>query len=156
MTKLRVLFLSLMAVVLVGCGPADATINSSVKQKLAADDTVKSAPIEATTQNKIVTLTGTVDSQQTGDRAMMMARQADGVSSVVNQMTVMQQGVGPGGHGPGMMGNGMGGVNGEGMRPRGGQGSGGMRGGQGSGGSGQAGGHGSGGSTQPPSTKKPE
>ena len=155
MSKVNMVFLSIMSAVLVGCGPTDATINSSVKQKLASDDTVKSATIESTTQKKLVTLTGTVDSQETKDKAAAVARQADGVSDVVNQITVAQSGVGPGGHGPGMMPNGMGGMGGEGMGQGAGHGSGGMSGGQGSGGSGKAGGQGSGGS-QPPPQKKPE
>ncbi len=36
----RVLSL-LLAAGLIGCGPSDATITSSVKQKLAADDSLK-------------------------------------------------------------------------------------------------------------------
>ncbi len=128
MTKVRVLFLSFMTAVLVGCAPTDATINSSVKQKLAADDTVKSATIEASTKKKIVTLTGTVDSQQMKDRATTVARQADGVSDVVNQIAVAPSGEGP--YGPGAAGHGPGMNNGRGNM--GGQGSGGMSGGQGS------------------------
>lgn len=173
MRKTITLSLGLMATVLAGCGPTDATINSSVKQKLAADDTVKSAAIEATTQKKVVTLTGTVDSQDTKDRAATDARQTDGVSDVVNQLTVASFGGGPrgpgaGGYGPGNMpnggpngsGNGAGGIDngggqgsgGSGMSGGGGQGSGGagMRngGGQGSGGAGMRNGEemGSGGS----------
>ena len=144
MNKLSGMGSTLLMAVLVGCGPTDATINSSVKQKLAADETVKSATIDATTQKKVVTLTGTADSLETKDRATAVARQADGVSDVVNQITVAQSGEGPGGpgvtgRGPGMMGNGPGNAGGMGHR-----------GGQGSGGSGQAGGKGSGGSAQPP------
>jgi uncharacterized protein YcfL len=60
------------AAITVGCGPSDAAINTKVKQQLSADDTVKTAPIEASTQKKVVTLSGTVD----------------GVSDVVDQITV--------------------------------------------------------------------
>ncbi|WP_353070703.1 BON domain-containing protein [Tunturiibacter gelidoferens] len=66
----------------------DATVNSDVKAKLAADETVGPMALDAQTQNKVVTLTGTVDSQATKDKAMMVARQVNGVSSVVDQMTV--------------------------------------------------------------------
>ena len=182
MRNVNVIFLGLMAAVLVGCGPNDATINSNVKQKLAADDTVKSATIEASTQKKIVTLVGTVDSQETKDRAAADARQADGVSDVVNQITVAPFGegrYGPGtqGYGPGMSnapnGGGGQGSGGSGMNNGGGQGSGGSRmnngGGMGSGGSGMhhngrmgtekmghTGGQRSGNSTPPPPPNKPE
>ena len=90
------MFLSLLVAVVVGCGPSDATINSKVKEKLAADDTVKTAPISATTQKTVVTLSGMVDSQAVKDRAVTVARQADGVSDVVDQITVTQQAPGPG------------------------------------------------------------
>jgi hypothetical protein len=147
MRKVITLCLGLMATVLIGCGPTDSAINASVKQKLAGDDTVKAANIDATTQKKVVTLTGTVNSQETKDRATADARQADGVADVVNQLTVAQSGEGPGGpggpgYGPGMSNgapNGSGSGSG-GMNNGGGQGSGGVGmnngGGQGSGGSG--------------------
>ena len=86
MRKVSPLVLGLFVATLVGCGPTDSTINLSVKQKLAADDSVKAAAIEASTQKKVVTLTGTVDSQQTKDRAATDARQAVGVTDVINQL----------------------------------------------------------------------
>ena len=144
MRKVHTVSLSLIAAVLVGCGPTDATVNSSVKQKLATDDTVKSAAIEASTRKKVVTLTGTVDSEQIRDKAVADARQTDGVSDVVNQITVApsQEGsAGPGGTGYG-----------PGMSNSGGMGAGGM----GSGKMGHTGPHGSGSSTPPPPPMKPE
>ena len=144
MRKVITISLGLVATLLVGCGPTDATVNSSVKQKLAADDAVKSATIEASTQKKVVTLTGTVDSQQTKDKAATDARQADGVADVVNQIAVAPSREGFGG--PGGTGYGPGMSNGGGM------GAGGM----GSGKMGHNGPHGSGSSTPPPPLKKPE
>ena len=144
MRKVNTISLGLMAAVLVGCGPSDATVNSSVKQKLATDDAVKSSTIEASTQKKVVTLTGTVDSQLAKDKAATDARQTDGVSDVVNQITVVPSREGFGG--PGGAGYGPG------MNNSGGMGAGGL----GSGKMGHTGPHGSGSSTPPPPPMKPE
>ncbi len=97
MKKRSSIFVSLLAamVIIVGCGPSDATINEKVKAKLAADDTVKAAPIDASTQKKVVTLSGTVDSQAMKDRAITVAHQVDGVTDVVDQVTVRPQTPGP-------------------------------------------------------------
>ena len=97
-----------------GTATTDATVNSDVKAKLAANDTGGMASVNASTQDKVVTLTGPVDTQSSKDKAVMMARQVNGVSSVQDQMTIG----GPGccGHkGPGMMQEGRG--MGEGMKP---------------------------------------
>lgn len=110
MKKRSSMFLSVLAagVITVACGPSDTTINAKVKEKLAADDTVKTAPIDASTQKKVVTLSGTVDSQAVKERAVTLARQADGVTDVVDQITVRQQAPGPGsGMGHQMMEKGM-------------------------------------------------
>ena len=66
----------------------DSTINSDVKAKLTADENVGPMALDAQTQNKVVTLTGTLDSRSTEDKAMMVARQVNGVSSVVDNMKV--------------------------------------------------------------------
>jgi len=73
----------------------DTSINSKVKEQLAADDTVNTAPIDVSTQKKVVTLSGTVDSQAVKERAVNVARQTDGVSDVVDQIAVKQPAPGP-------------------------------------------------------------
>lgn len=90
MRNRNVILLSVLAAaaITVGCGPSDAAINTKVKQQLSADDTVKTAPIEASTQKKVVTLSGTVDAEAVKERAVTVARQVDGVSDVVDQITV--------------------------------------------------------------------
>jgi|GEM_PF-7001404 len=97
MKKQSSIFLSLLAaaVIIAGCGPSDATIDTNIKQKLATDETVKTAPIEVSTQKKVVTLSGTVDSQEVKDRAITLARQVEGVTNVLDQITVSQQTPGP-------------------------------------------------------------
>jgi hypothetical protein len=97
MRNRNIILLSLLAAAAItaGCGPSDATINTKVKEKLSADDTVKTAPIDVSTQKKVVSLSGTVDAEAVKERAVTVARQVDGVSDVVDQITVRQSAPGP-------------------------------------------------------------
>jgi hyperosmotically inducible protein len=72
----------------VGCAQTDTGVTTKVKSRLAADDMVKANDINVDTHNKVVTLTGTVDSQMAEDRALELARQTEGVASVVDNITV--------------------------------------------------------------------
>ena len=92
----------------VGCGPTDAGIDTKVKTNLTADEIVKAAQINVGVQNKVVTLSGTVDTEAVKARAVVLARGTDGVANVVDQITVKEQISGPGpGRGNEMMGKGM-------------------------------------------------
>lgn len=96
-----------VAVITVACGPTDTGIGTKVKTNLTADETVKAAQIDVGVQKKVVTLSGTVDTPAIKERAIAVARRTDGVADVIDQITVKDQGSGPGlGHGPGMMGRG--------------------------------------------------
>jgi hyperosmotically inducible periplasmic protein len=66
----------------------DAGITSAVKAKLLADSTVSGLRIDVDTENGVVTLTGTVKSKAEADQAMMLARNTDGVTRVVNNLKV--------------------------------------------------------------------
>jgi hyperosmotically inducible protein len=59
-----------------------------VKSKLAADDTVKAYQIDVDTKDRVVTLSGTVETMAQKDQAVMIARQTDGVRDVVDQIAV--------------------------------------------------------------------
>ena len=96
-----------VAVVAVACAPTDADTSTKVKANLTADTTVKTAAIDVGVQKKIVTLTGTVDTEAIKAQAVVVARGTDGVGDVVDQLVVKQQGFGPE-HGREMMGKGMG------------------------------------------------
>jgi hyperosmotically inducible periplasmic protein len=72
----------------VACGQSDAGITTSVKSKLAADDTVKAYEINVDTQNHVVTLTGTVESAVAKEQAIRIARDTDGVRNVVDNLTL--------------------------------------------------------------------
>ena len=67
---------------------SDAAITTTVKSKFLADDTVKGLQIDVDTSNGVVTLTGSVSSRAEADRAMMLARQTEGVSRVVDNLKV--------------------------------------------------------------------
>lgn len=74
--------------VAVACSASDPGISTAVKSKLAADDTVKAYQIDVDTSGGVVTLTGTVETQAAKDRAMQLARETDGVTSVEDRLTV--------------------------------------------------------------------
>jgi hyperosmotically inducible periplasmic protein len=74
--------------VTVACSQTDAGITTAVKSKMAADDTVKASEINVDTHNHVVTLNGTVRSQAEKERAVMIARNTNGVNSVVDDLTV--------------------------------------------------------------------
>lgn len=74
--------------VTVACSQTDPGITSAVKSKMAADDTVKASEINVDTHEHVVTLNGTVGSQAEKDRALMIARNTEGVSSVIDDLRV--------------------------------------------------------------------
>lgn len=70
----------------------DTALTSSVKTKLAADDTVKANQIDVSTDAHVVTLAGVVDSKAARERALTIARETTGVTSVVDKLTVKDSG----------------------------------------------------------------
>lgn len=76
------------AFIISGCGPGDTELNRQVKQTLAADDTVKAAQIDVATNDRVVTLSGTVDTQSAKERAVTLARGTNRVTEVVDHIVV--------------------------------------------------------------------
>ena len=72
----------------VACSQTDAGITTAVKSKMAADDTVKAYKIDVDTQNKVVTLSGEVDTPAQREQAVLIARNTKGVSDVIDQLRV--------------------------------------------------------------------
>ena len=72
----------------VACGQTDAGITTAVKSKLAADDTVKAYKVDVDTANKVVTLSGEVETEAQRAHAVMIARNTDGVADVIDQLRV--------------------------------------------------------------------
>jgi hypothetical protein len=73
----------------VACGQTDAGITTSVKSKLAADDTVKAYQVDVNTDNHVVTLKGDVNTSLAKERAVQIARDTNGVRDVIDQLRVM-------------------------------------------------------------------
>ncbi|HEY3174101.1 MAG TPA: BON domain-containing protein [Thermoanaerobaculia bacterium] len=90
MTKRITTLLAILAAVAfaIACAQTDAGITGKVKSKLAADDTVKAYQIDVDTKDKVVTLSGTVDSPAAKDQAVALARGTEGVADVVDNITV--------------------------------------------------------------------
>ena len=65
-----------------------AGLTAKIKSKMALDDTVRAASIDVDTDGSVVTLTGRVDSQAQKGRALQLARETDGVASVVDRLRV--------------------------------------------------------------------
>jgi len=74
----------------VACGQTDAGITTNVKTKFAADDMVKAYQVDVDTQNRVVTLTGSVEDTLAKERALMIARDTDGVRDVIDQIRVSE------------------------------------------------------------------
>jgi hyperosmotically inducible protein len=66
----------------------DAAITTAVKAKFLADTTVKGLRIDVDTSGGMVTLNGTVSSRAEADRAMMLARNTEGVKGVHDNLKV--------------------------------------------------------------------
>ena len=67
---------------------ADATVTAKIKSKMALDDHVEAASIDVDTDGSVVTLSGRVSSEAERQRALQLARDTDGVTSVVDHLTV--------------------------------------------------------------------
>jgi hyperosmotically inducible protein len=66
----------------------DAAITAKIKGDILSDPLLKVLQINVTTTNGIVTLSGVVDSKQSIDRAVEIARRVKEVKSVENGMVV--------------------------------------------------------------------
>ena len=77
-----------VAALAIGCAQPDSVITAKVKAGLAVDSTVKASHIEVSTQDKVVTLSGNLNSQAEKDRALEIARSASGVTNVVDMLEV--------------------------------------------------------------------
>ena len=88
--RLGILFaIAAAAAITVACGASDAGITTKVKAKIMADRAItNSDQIDVTTQDKVVTLSGTADSETSKERAVTLARGTEGVTNVIDNITV--------------------------------------------------------------------
>ena len=68
----------------------EGSLTAKIKSKMALDDLVQARSIDVTTNGRAVTLSGTVRSAAERDRAMQLARETDGVTQVVDRLTVVR------------------------------------------------------------------
>jgi hypothetical protein len=66
----------------------DAGLTAKVKSKIALDDTLDGSRIQVTTDDRRLTLTGTVINDAQHRRALDLARETVGVSTVVDHLSV--------------------------------------------------------------------
>ena len=66
----------------------EGSLTAKIKAKMVLDDLVKARTINVTTEGTTVTLTGTVHSQQERDRSVALAKETDGVTAVVDRLTI--------------------------------------------------------------------
>jgi osmotically-inducible protein OsmY len=66
-------------------------VTAKIKSKMALDDMVKARTINVDTTGSVVTLTGTVGSNQERERAVRLARETVGVTNVVDKLQVKQR-----------------------------------------------------------------
>jgi hypothetical protein len=108
MHKQRNAILAAMVLVVaaVACAPTDSNISTKVKENLTADETLKDFQIDVGVQNKVVTLSGSVNASGDKERAVTVTRRTAGVTDVLDHVTIKDQGPGPA-YGREMMQNGM-------------------------------------------------
>lgn len=94
--------IALMLAILAGCQGImtrslgqhidDPTITASVRSRLVVDEATDLTRVHVDSNAGIVTLTGVVDSDREKTRADELARQVEGVSSVVNNLQIQTVG----------------------------------------------------------------
>ena len=67
---------------------ANASLTAKIKSKMALDDVVDAADIDVDTAGPVVTLSGRVANDAERQRALRLARETEGVSSVVDNLVV--------------------------------------------------------------------
>jgi hyperosmotically inducible protein len=66
----------------------DAWITTKVKAKMAGDDPLKGSNIDVDTKDNVVTLSGTVPTEQARAYALAKAREIEGVKKVIDKLAV--------------------------------------------------------------------
>jgi HPt (histidine-containing phosphotransfer) domain-containing protein len=65
---------------------ATGGVTAKIKAKMALDDLVKARNIDVETNGSVVTLTGVVGSEAERQRAVQLAKQTEGVTSVIDHL----------------------------------------------------------------------
>jgi hypothetical protein len=67
---------------------SSAALTAKIKSKMALDDTIHASTIDVDTAGGVVRLNGTVGSDAERERAVQLARETEGVTSVVDELTI--------------------------------------------------------------------
>jgi osmotically-inducible protein OsmY len=67
---------------------ADARLTAKIKSKMALDDTLGDSQLSVDTEGTVVTVKGTVETPARRQRALQLARETSGVTSVVDRIAV--------------------------------------------------------------------
>jgi len=65
----------------------EARLTAKIKSKMALDDTVEASAIDVDVTGSVATLTGRVANEAAHTRALQLARETEGVTSVVDRLT---------------------------------------------------------------------
>ena len=76
------------AVATAACSQTDAGITTKIKAEMAQNDVVEANDINVTTRDHVVTLSGTVETTAAKEEALRIARSAEGVTDVVDELRV--------------------------------------------------------------------
>ena len=88
MRTLTCLTLALTLGSTLACTKADDLITRSVMNRLAADPIVQHYHLGVSTDQKVVTITGTVDTSVAKDEAMKIVRSTPGIVDILDHMSV--------------------------------------------------------------------
>jgi hyperosmotically inducible protein len=67
---------------------SNAALTAKIKSKMALDDTIEASRIDVDTSEGVVRLQGTVGSEAQRARALQLARETEGVTSVVDELVI--------------------------------------------------------------------
>src|SRR5262249_6321692 len=67
---------------------SDGSLTAKIKSKMALDDSVRARRIDVSTTEHIVTVSGSVRSRAEHDRAVQLAKETNGVTRVIDRLTV--------------------------------------------------------------------
>ena len=88
MRTLTCLTLALMLGSTLACTKADDSMTQSIKDRLAANQIVHGYHLDVSTDQKVVTITGTVDTTVAKDEAMAIVRSTQGIVDIRDHMSV--------------------------------------------------------------------
>jgi osmotically-inducible protein OsmY len=69
---------------------SEGALTAKIKSKMTLDDLVQARSIDVSTSGHVVTVSGTVRSSAERDRALQLARETEGVTQVIDRLTVVR------------------------------------------------------------------